>query len=98
MSMLEQINRRLARLIEERDAGKEPTMTTIEQTVTRAEPSSKKGEVPAEGTAKTVGIQVDAETYAYLLKYMERHGIKGVKNGAIHALKRGLMTDLGAPR
>jgi hypothetical protein len=77
--MLEQINRRLAQFAAD-----------LPKRKTRAVPSTAKGETPLPGTTKTIGIQVDAETYQKLQALMERDGIRTVKAAALVALKRGL--------
>lgn len=80
--LLEQINRRLEQFAASLPQRKTRTVPTA--------PSTAKGEVPLPGTVKTIGIQVDAETYAKLLALMERDGIKSVKAAALAALKRGV--------
>ena len=50
----------------------------------------KMREAPAPGSFKTIGVRVDAETYAKLLALMQRDGIKQVKAAALEAMKRGL--------
>jgi len=77
--LLEQINRRLAAF-----------EAALPQKKVRAMPSTGTREVPLPGTVKTIGVKVDAETYAMLLAFMERAGIKTVKEGALAAIRLGL--------
>jgi hypothetical protein len=55
-----------------------------------AKVKKKMREAPAPGSFKTIGIRVDAETYAKLLALMQREGIKQVKVAALEAIRRGL--------
>lgn len=76
---LEQINRRLA-------AYKEALPTKKE----RAMPSTTMGKAPLPGTMKTIGVRVDAETYAALLKFKEGHGLATMREAAFEAIKLGV--------
>jgi hypothetical protein len=50
----------------------------------------KMREAPAQGSFKTIGIRVDAETYESLLAFMKAHKISSVKAAAVEAVKLGL--------
>jgi len=85
--LLEQIQRHLAQLQAERAALKESPM---EETHAPArQPSTPKGQVPAVGTVKTIGVQVDAATYAALVRLMQREQLKSIKAAALVAIQRG---------
>lgn len=76
--LLEQITRRLDQLVADQPQRK-----------LRAVPSTANGETPLPGTTKTIGVQVDAETYAKLVELQKRLGLKSVKAAALEAIKRG---------
>lgn len=75
--LLDQINRRLAEF-----------KANLPTKKVRAMPSSATREAPAEGTTKTIGIQVDAETYAKLQAFMHREKLTSMKKAALLAIRR----------
>ncbi len=77
--LLEQIQRRLAAY-----------EAALPQKKVRAMPSSAKGEAPAPGTVKTIGIKVDAETYEALDRLRKESQLGSMKEAALEAIKRGL--------
>ncbi len=78
--LLEQIQRRLAEF-----------EAALSQKKVRAMPSSAKGEAPAPGTVKTIGIKVDAETYAALSDFMKRRDLRSMSAAAVAAIRLGVL-------